>query len=300
MPAPRARQRSQPRPRHRQPRREPRGRRPDHARRARRARGRPRDRADRPRLQTTGPRGRARRVLARAAACGTPVVACFLGWEGPVPEGVVRATTLAEAAEAAAPGNAPRPDTPIPDSPLSRPAAAPLLRALYTGGTFAHEAHQLLAPRLADGILRQLPASAAELPARHLVLDLGDDAYTAGRPHPMIDPTVRTALLRAALADPRTGLVLVDVVLGHGAAPDPAGALLDALAAGGHTPASGPPVLAFVVGTDADPQPAAEARRRLRAAGVLLADSSTHAARLAAAHLAPAPAPVPARGGARA
>ncbi|MGX9919291.1 acyl-CoA synthetase FdrA [Streptomyces sp. NPDC002248] len=242
----------------------------------------------------------ARRVLARAAACGTPVVACFLGWEGPVPEGVVRATTLAEAAEAAAPGNAPRPDTPIPDSPLSRPAAAPLLRALYTGGTFAHEAHQLLAPRLADGILRQLPASAAELPARHLVLDLGDDAYTAGRPHPMIDPTVRTALLRAALADPRTGLVLVDIVLGHGAAPDPAGALLDALAAAGHTPASGPPVLAFVVGTDADPQPAAEARRRLRAAGVLLADSSTHAARLAAAHLAPAPAPVPARGGARA
>ncbi|EFG64374.1 hypothetical protein [Streptomyces sp. SPB074] len=64
--------------------------------------------------------GVARRVLARAAECGKPVVACFLGWDGPVPEGVVRAGTPAGAAEAAAPGDAPRPRSALaPDSPLA-------------------------------------------------------------------------------------------------------------------------------------------------------------------------------------
>lgn len=118
----------------------------------------------------------------------------------------------------------------------------------------------------------------------------------------MIDPTVRTEYLRAALADPRSAAVVLDVVIGHGAAPDPAAALAGALA---EAPADAPPVIAFVVGTDDDPQGLTAQRRILRDAGAYVVDSSTTAARvcadllagsddLALAPAASAPAPAPA------
>ena len=59
----------------------------------------------------------------------------------------------------------------------------------------------------------------------HRLLDLGDDRYTQGRPHPMIDPAVRDQPLADALADPKVGVVLMDVVLGYGGHDDPAGHL---------------------------------------------------------------------------
>lgn len=124
-----------------------------------------------------------------------------------------------------------------------------------------------------------MPGAAPRLPDRHLVLDLGDDEFTAGRPHPMIDPTVRTAYLRAALADPRSAAVVLDVVIGHGAAPDPAAALAEALA---EAPDDSPPVIAFVVGTDDDPQGLTAQQRILRDAGAYVVDSSTTAARACA------------------
>ncbi|MFB7749305.1 hypothetical protein ACFC18_07005, partial [Streptomyces sp. NPDC056121] len=123
------------------------------------------------------------------------------------------------------------------------------------------------------------PGAAPRLPDRHLVLDLGDDEFTAGRPHPMIDPTVRTEYLRAALADPRSAAVVLDVVIGHGAAPDPAAALAGALA---EAPLDAPPVIAFVVGTDDDPQGLTAQQRILRDAGAYVVDSSTTAARMCA------------------
>jgi FdrA protein len=82
----------------------------------------------------------------------------------------------------------------------------------------------------------------------HTMVDFGDDALTAGRAHPMIDPTLRLDALARAAADPRTGVILIDVVLGHGAEPDPAVALAPVIAA------ARPPVVACVVGTAADPQ----------------------------------------------
>ena len=65
--------------------------------------------------------------------------------------------------------------------------------------------------------------------AAHTMIDFGDDALTAGRAHPMIDPTLRLDHLRRVAADPETACVLMDVVLGHGAEPDPAGALAPAV-----------------------------------------------------------------------
>jgi len=95
----------------------------------------------------------------------------------------------------------------------------------------------------------------------------------------MIEPAVRDAPLAAALADPNVGVVLLDVVLGYGGHPDPAGHLAQALAAR-H---DGVAVVASVTGTDADPQPRREQVRKLEAAGVVVADSNADAAALALA-----------------
>lgn len=133
----------------------------------------------------------------------------------------------------------------------------------------------------------------------------------------MIDPAVRTAYLRAALTDPRTAVVILDVVLGEGAAADPAGSLAAILAetqtqtqtqtetetASGAEALAGPltgpgstgartrpAVIAFVVGTDLDPQPYEAGRRLLREAGAIVVDSGADAATLAATLLEPDPA----------
>lgn len=95
----------------------------------------------------------------------------------------------------------------------------------------------------------------------------------------MIDPAVRTEYLRTALADPRSAAVVLDVVIGHGAAPDPAAALAEALS---EAPVDTPPVIAFVVGTDDDPQGLTAQQRILRDAGAYVVDSSTTAARVCA------------------
>jgi FdrA protein len=210
-------------------------------------------------------------LLDQAAGGGKPVVACFLGTEliQPAPS-VTVVRTLEDAARAAVrlAGGAPPEDPPglLPAS--GAPLAAPspphggLLRALYTGGTFAYEAAAVLGAG-----------------PRHVIGDLGADEFTIGRPHPMIDPAVRVPHLREALADPATAVVLLDVVTGYGASADPVAPLLPVLES---LPSGGPVVIAFVVGTEADPQPRSVIERRLEKAGVLLAESSTAALRLAA------------------
>jgi FdrA protein len=80
------------------------------------------------------------------------------------------------------------------------------------------------------------------------LVDFGDDAYTTGRAHPMIDPTLRLARLAEVLADPETAVVLLDVVLGHGVEPDPAASLAPAITG------ARAPVVVSVVGTAHDPQ----------------------------------------------
>ena len=82
----------------------------------------------------------------------------------------------------------------------------------------------------------------------HTMVDFGDDALTTGRAHPMIDPTLRLDHLERALAADDTAVVLLDVVLGHGAEPDPAAALAPVIAEARQ------PVVVTVVGTAADPQ----------------------------------------------
>jgi FdrA protein len=118
----------------------------------------------------------------------------------------------------------------------------------------------------------------------HPFLDLGDDRFTVGRPHPMIDFRLRNEYLQVAADDPATAVVLIDVVLGYGSHPDPAGELIPAIEqARARAGRAGRPfiVVGSVCGTPADPQDLMRQEARLEAAGVLLAPSNAAAARLA-------------------
>lgn len=236
----------------------------------------------------------ANEVLARAARASKPVVAAFLGAENLRAQPPVEIVdTLEEAARAAlnaAGGAAPSPPVggePGAAEPVARQGG--LLRALYSGGTFAYEASVLLDPtlgRICHSLSGGPATRATELPDSHLILDLGDDEFTVGRPHPMIDQAMRLEVLRAAGADARTAVIMLDVVLGHGAAADPAGDLAPVIAEITARP-DAPRVVAFVVGTDRDPQGLPGQEDALRQAGAELADSCTAAAREVAAMLTP-------------
>jgi hypothetical protein len=116
-------------------------------------------------------------------------------------------------------------------------------------------------------------------------VDLGDDVFTVGRPHPMIDPGIRTERIDAEASDPSIVVMLVDVVLGYGSHPDPAGALVPSLvgakwaaaARGGRLP-----VVASVTGTPGDYQGLAGQRATLEAVGVVVMPSNAQASMLVA------------------
>jgi FdrA protein len=163
------------------------------------------------------------------------------------------------------------------------------LRGFYTGGTLADEAW-LLAHRWTGAVHSNNqtdPGFILRDPHRsvgHTIVDLGDDAFTVGRPHPMIDPSTRTDRIMAELDDEGIAVVLVDVVLGYGSHEDPAGALLPALAAlrgavrrrGGYLP-----VLASITGTERDPQNFGLQKAKLEAEGCVVMPSNHQAALLA-------------------
>jgi FdrA protein len=120
----------------------------------------------------------------------------------------------------------------------------------------------------------------------HEVIDLGDDAYTRGRPHPMIDPSVRAERIPAVFDDPENAVLLLDVVLGHGSNPDPAGALAPAIIDGLarlHAEGRDLAVVASVCGTESDPQSVSAQTRTLEHAGVAVLPSNTAAVRHALA-----------------
>ena len=119
----------------------------------------------------------------------------------------------------------------------------------------------------------------------HVILDLGDDAYTQGRPHPMIDPSTRVERLPALFDDEGTAVVLLDVVIGYGASDDPAGALVPAIREGvARAAAAGRQVavVASVCGTRGDVQGLDEQQRVLREAGVAVLPNNAAAVRHAA------------------
>jgi FdrA protein len=173
----------------------------------------------------------------------------------------------------------------------SRAALAPEQRsvyALYCGGTLAHEALWLLRQAL-HGVTSNLDGTLGTASAPgHMVLDLGAEEFTSGRPHPMMDPTVRRQQLLALAQRPEVAVVLCDVILGWGAHADPAGALVAAWAEAqqiAHSEGRQLIGIATVCGTPYDPQGYAQQRQMLQEHGFVLAESNAQAVRLAIAAL---------------
>jgi FdrA protein len=221
-------------------------------------------------------------VRAHAAQLRTPV---HFGLLGP---GAPDLTALAESVLAASGAS-------VPDWPRWLPASGPAsgtgararagggLRGLYSGGTLCDEAMLIASAELGE-IRSNIPLQAQwSLPADlrydgHLMIDFGDDALTQGRPHPMIDATLRTERLAAETADPSASVVLLDVVLGHGADPDPAALLAPAIATAAE---AGLPVVVAMIGTDLDPQGLTAQASRLHSAGAAVFASNAAATRYA-------------------
>lgn len=224
------------------------------------------------------------RVEEKLAGMAKPVVVCCVGAAPRVSGRTVFVETLDQAADAVMAALHERPWAP---GRFSDPVgvarewssmagrdgcAGRRILGLYTGGTLAYETEHLLRQALGSG-------------HPHRVVDLGDDQYTVGRPHPMIDPSLRDQMIASAGADPEVAVLLLDLVLGRGAHEDPARPLAAAIeAARGRAARDGRQlaVLAYVLGTAGDPQDRDAQAAQLRAAGVCLLPTNADAARFAA------------------
>jgi FdrA protein len=232
----------------------------------------------------------ARDVLSLAE--GTPLVAAFMGVDKgmDVPAGVVVTDTLeggvVEALEALG-QTAPDPTSlrgPSIETAISRvDPRRTTIRGLYSGGTLCYEALVLLG-RHFGAVHSNTPVDKKlGLPApdhSSVLLDLGEEEYTKGRPHPMIDPQARVEMLEELLDDSEVAVILMDVVLGYGSHPDPAGVLAPVCArlmTGG-----GPQVVTYVLGTEGDPQDYASQVRSLVDAGCIVTETAARAALVAA------------------
>ena len=106
------------------------------------------------------------------------------------------------------------------------------VRGYYSGGTLCYEAQLIIGELLGDVYSNEPLLPGHTLPAppgTHVLLDLGAEEYTVGRPHPMIDPGTRLEIMRREARDPDVAVVLLDVVLGYGSHEDPAGQLVPVL-----------------------------------------------------------------------
>jgi FdrA protein len=248
----------------------------------------------------------ARVVIEQASASSKPTVVCFLGGElgslGNV-SNVIPARTLQECSLLAARAVLPGTDDlqtalKVENARLVQQAAGlkgkldaqqHYLRGLFSGGTLCYEAQVIWKDMLVSPIHSNVPLPGGPaLPDStrslgHTAVDLGEEEFTVGRPHPMIDNDLRIRRLLQEARDPETAVVMLDVVLGYGAHPDPAGELGTAIRqARGLAGAAGRelPVVASVTGTEGDPQGLRHTISALEGTGAIVCDSNAAAARL--------------------
>ncbi|KAF0107958.1 MAG: succinyl-CoA synthetase subunit alpha [Anaerolineaceae bacterium] len=245
-------------------------------------------------------------ILKQVSASRKPTVVCFLGGEmeslAQVPN-AIPARTLQECSLLAA--RALRPETgdiqaflKAEKARLAKKAKAlkgkldvrqRSLRGLFSGGTLCYEAQVIWKGMLDDAVHSNAPLPGGlALPDStksigHTAVDLGEEEFTVGRPHPMIDNDLRIRRLLQEARDPETAVIILDVVLGYGAHPDPAGELSPAIRqARGLAESAGREliVVASVTGTEGDPQGLGQTVSTLEEAGAIVCDSNAAAARL--------------------
>lgn len=246
----------------------------------------------------------AERVLVQASRAGKPVVVNLLGADPATirQEGLFVANTLEEAAAIAValakgqqPGGQSRELNPDLIGILAEEIARLLpqqqyIRGLYSGGTFCYEALLLLNDAVGP-VYSNNPLDPKHRLAdvwrsqEHMVIDLGDDIFTRGRPHPMIDHRLRNERILEEASQADVAVILLDVVLGYGSHMDPAAEMVPVIKKAKKLAGDAGRHLIFigsVCGTASDPQNLAKQEAALREAGVLLTDSNAQAVRLAA------------------
>ncbi len=218
-----------------------------------------------------------------------PVVTLFVG-EKPEyhEENFYHAYTLDEAARLAVSlvrgKDVPEAEIDIDASTFYKAEDKKTIKAYYSGGTLANEAAMLIKdamncevpPEDIEGYMLQLDGN--------VVVDLGDDAYTQGKPHPMIDPAKRIECMQEAVDDESTGVVLLDIMLGYGSHADMAGSLIPTIKElQEKADAAGRKVffIATVCGTRRDYQGYDDAVNKLKEAGVIVCENNKLACRTA-------------------
>lgn len=246
------------------------------------------------------------RVLGRLRQCSKPVVVCILGGDlaaveanrlhgaKTLEDAATLAVSLARGAETAAfgdPGTVGFPragmEQQIREEVAKLTPNQKYLRGLYAGGTLADEAMYVVRPLIGDVYSNMPIREEFRLPdvnrsLKHCVVDMGDDAFTLGRPHPMIDPSMRTERLLREAADPEVAVILCDVVLGYGSQPNPAGVLASAIEQARQV--AGDRHIAFVAsvcGSKRDPQKLDLQEQILRDSGALVFPTNAYAAEVA-------------------
>ena len=228
-------------------------------------------------------------LIQAARLVGKPVVVDFIGYATVMRkiDNVTFVTTFDEAAELAVQLSKTVKQKNEDLDPAKFSSGQRYLRGLFSGGTLAYEAQLILrdylpavysnAPlkkelRLADSLTSQ----------EHTLIDLGEDEFTVGRLHPMMDNDLRIRRLDKEAGDPQVAVLLLDVVLGYGAHPNPASELAPAIAKARKIAEDGGrylEVVAVVSGTDEDPQNMATQIQALKEAGAVVATSNDVAAR---------------------
>lgn len=234
-------------------------------------------------------------IVSVMKASGKPVIALFLGYHAPCArdENIWFAATIDEAARLAC----------LLARVVTRQAILPattggVIRGLYTGGTLAAEAAGLLAGHLGVAPDSAHPHGMMLDADGHQVIDLGDDFYTVGRPHPMIDPSLRNQLIAELAFASDVRVLLLDVVIGYGATADPAASLVEAYQQACAGREEGNPLIAIatVTGTERDPQCRSAQIATLEDAGIVVVNTLPEAVLLAVhlshpAHLKPTGSP---------
>ena len=249
-----------------------------------------------------------RLILDQVSASAKPAVICFLGGDTSVLSdipNVVPAHTLYECALLAA--RLVRPEIGIVEELLEtenirlaeragslRTGRNPdqrYLRGLFSGGTLCYEAQVIWKKILEEQVFSNAPLPGGNALAdstksfEHTAVDLGEEEFTVGRPHPMIDNDLRIRRILQEGRDPEVAVILLDVVLGYGAHPDPAFDLGEAVEEAkklAHAEGRELTFVASVTGTEDDPQCLSRTAATLERAGVTVCDSNSAAARLTA------------------
>lgn len=228
-------------------------------------------------------------LLRMARATAKPVVVDFIGYHAPEsqPDNLYFVPTLDAAAELAVELASFVADESLPLTHHSALLTGRYLRGLFSGGTLAYETLLILQDYLPAvysnaPLDKRFKLEKATVSREHTVIDLGEDEFTVGRLHPMLDNELRIKRLHQEAADLETAVILLDVVLGYGAHPDPAAelapAIAEAMAIAGATGRT-LEVVVVVVGTDDDPQNLAAQVEQLEAAGAQVELSNEQAVR---------------------